>query len=567
MKHYQSYDVPMDKEIFTVVKLPGFSNYMVSNYGTVMNSQTKHIMKWQVNSTNHYYVQLTKKNVPNKKHNVFVHRLVAFSFMKNPNPQELDSINHIDENPHNNHLDNLEFCDREWNANWGTIKQRTFHTLNKRGLLQPVYAINKNDLTVSKFDSIVEASQSTGISKERIGQVLRNQSKKIGGDYVFCKPNQYTRKHAINLINNSKKGTIHIVEPICVISVDSKSLIGTFSSLKQLGLLLHISADNVFTLVNNPTLPNPYSYVFCKQSQYSPAYVDYLLKVYTKKEAQAVSIVGMNINTGEILHFKSIKQAEHQLVNQSVRPYMQGKVKSAKDWVFCKESEYTKKLLQQKAKEAKPHNNFEIVILNCKTGESFKTSSDVKTLAKRYKVSDNTIRNQLNHNALSINGQQFIYADKYNEDLKQVFMESYKKKQRGKAVYAINIDTLEITKYESATDAAEKLGISRDQILSVIRGNSNQTHRYAFSYENYYSKYRMYQLAYFGKYGKAGFPVSSVDSNGKQTFYPAVKEASKQTGVTRNNIFKVLRDEHGSAGGYNWFKEDRDKYLKSLLKD
>lgn len=565
MKHYQNYsDVDMSHECF--VPAADYSNYLVSNYGRVVNRKTKHLMKQQINSKGYKYVQLVQDGKPGSHKHVFVHRLVAYSFMSNPNPQVLDVINHIDENPHNNYLDNLEFCDREWNANWGTAIARIKDTQIKQGLTKSVYAISKVTEKVFKFNTIKEAAVFTDRTAAQIGHYLRSQNAAIGGEYVYCYPQQYTKKFAKHLIRISSSGVHLVDDSICAISIETRDVY-TFRSFKQLAKSLHISYVNVFKLINDPTLPNPYSYVFCKQSQYSPAYVDYLLKVYTKKEVQAVPIVGMNINTGEILHFKSIKQAEHQLVNQSVQPYMQGKVKSAKDWVFCKESEYTKKLLQQKAKEAKPHNNFEIVILNCKTGESFKTSSDVKTLAKRYKVSDITIRNQLNHNALSINGQQFIYADKYNEDLKQVFMDSYKKKQRGKAVYAINIDTLEITKYESATDAAEKLGISRDRILAVIRGGSNQARRYAFSYENYYSKYRMYQLAYFGKYGKAGFPVSSVDSNGKQTFYPAVKEASKQTGVTRNNIFKVLRDEHGSAGGYNWFKEDRDKYLKSLLKD
>ena len=560
MLHYQKYSCSMGKEVFK--RSAKYPRYLVSNYGTVKNAKTGHIMAHHINSSGYEMVQLT---IHQRNHHVLVHRLVAYTFMRNPNPDEMCIVNHIDENPHNNHLDNLEFCDREWNANWGTVKERIQDTqINKRQLVG-VFAINKVSKKVFKFDTIKDASVFSGVFPATIRKALKDWRVKIEGDYVFCLPQLYGEKYVEKLINNSLGYHYQKYYNIYATHINTGVQLH-FNSLKEAGKFLHIQASKIEELLSNPHASNPTQYVFYTKDYSDDNYVKFLAKCYNPALSQAIPIVGMNINTGEILHFKSIKQAEHQLVNQSVRPYMQGKVKSAKDWVFCKESEYTKKLLQQKAKEAKPHNNFEIVILNCKTGESFKTSSDVKTLAKRYKVSDTTIRNQLNHNALSINGQQFIYADKYNEDLKQVFMESYKKKQRGKAVYAINIDTLEITKYESATDAAEKLGISRDQILSVIRGNSNQTHRYAFSYENYYSKYRMYQLAYFGKYGKAGFPVSSVDSNGKQTFYPAVKEASKQTGVTRNNIFKVLRDEHGSAGGYNWFKEDRDKYIMSLIK-
>lgn len=233
---------------------------------------------------------------------------------------------------------------------------------------------------------------------------------------------------------------------------------------------------------------------------------------------------------------------------------------------FCKESEYTKKLLQQKAREAKPNNNFVITILNCKTGETLNTSASVKDLATKYQVSVTTIRNQLNHNALSINGQQFIHQDNYDQETKQFFMNAYAQKNRGKAVYAINIDTLEIKKYESVTQSSKELGISRDRILAVIKGDSNQANRYAFSYETYYSKFRMYLLAYIGKYGKESFPVSSVDKTGKQKFYPSVKEASEVTRITKNNIFRVIRGEHKTAGGYSWFPESRDKYIQSLVK-
>ena len=144
-------------------------------------------------------------------------------------------------------------------------------------------------------------------------------------------------------------------------------------------------------------------------------------------------------------------------------------------------------------------------------------------------------------------------------------MEAYKKKNRGKTVYAININTLEITKYDSATDASDKLGISRNRILATIHRNNNQTNGYTFCYETYYSKLAMYKLAYEGKYGKEGYPVTSVSKEGKQEFYPSVKDASDKTGVTRNDIHGVIRGVGKTAGGYHWFKQDKDAYIKSLL--
>lgn len=48
-----------------------------------------------------------------------VHRLVAQAFI--PNPNNLPIINHKDENPSKNIVDNLEWCDYEYNNNYGTL--------------------------------------------------------------------------------------------------------------------------------------------------------------------------------------------------------------------------------------------------------------------------------------------------------------------------------------------------------------------------------------------------------------------------------------------------------------
>lgn len=553
----------MDQEVF--VPIDGFSSYLVSNYGTIKNAKTGRIKKWIKNSSNHYYVFLTPDGYKNYQKHKFVHRLVANAFMINPDPIHMDSINHIDEDPSNNRLDNLEFCDREWNANWATAMDRQLKTKKARGQMRKVYAINKYTQKVLKFSSLKEASKYVRVSSEQIGQVLDNPKKKIGGDYVFCNPDQYTEEYALKLIKNSQKGVRSIREPIIVINVNTKQVL-SFNSPRELGNKLHLRSDYAVSLLKDPTQPNPYPYVFCLKSKFSRPYVRYLLEVYTKKEKQAIPIVGMNINTKEIREFDSIKQAEHQLGNQSVQPYLSGKVKSAKDWVFCKKSEYTKKLLQQRAKEAKPNNNFEIVILDYNTGNTIHTTSKVSDLAKQYGISVTTIRNQLNHNAVSIKGQQFIYADKFNEGVKQSFIDMYNKGGRGHAIYAIDIHTYQVQKFNSLNKVASSLGISKDRVQSALTGESNQTSGYAFCRESYYSKFNLYKLAYIGKWGKEGFPVSSVDSSGRITFYESAKDAANKLGLDRNNILRVVRGERKTYKGLKWFKEDQDKYIQQLVK-
>ena len=55
-------------------------------------------------------------------HTVYLHRLVAETFLENPNGYS--DVNHIDENKHNNRVDNLEWCTHQYNCGYGTRNER-----------------------------------------------------------------------------------------------------------------------------------------------------------------------------------------------------------------------------------------------------------------------------------------------------------------------------------------------------------------------------------------------------------------------------------------------------------
>lgn len=87
-----------------------------------------------------------------------VHRLVAEAFIDNPD--NLEQVNHIDENPSNNNVENLEWCTRIYNVNYGTGIRRQVSSRSKV-VLQ--YDLEGN--LISEFPSTQDASRLLGISQ------------------------------------------------------------------------------------------------------------------------------------------------------------------------------------------------------------------------------------------------------------------------------------------------------------------------------------------------------------------------------------------------------------------
>lgn len=100
--------------------------YQVSDQGIVINSKGKTI-KPTKDKDNYLMVGIYKNKIRNW---YYVHRLVAQAFI--PNYYNLPEVNHKDEIKQNNRADNLEWCTRKYNINYGTGIQRRASTQRKK---------------------------------------------------------------------------------------------------------------------------------------------------------------------------------------------------------------------------------------------------------------------------------------------------------------------------------------------------------------------------------------------------------------------------------------------------
>ena len=104
----------MQKEIWK--NIPSYEDYQVSNFGNVksLKFNKEKILKARKGNVGYLYVNLCKNG---KCKSLRVHQLVAMSFLKhNPNKTYKVIVDHVDNNPLNNRVDNLQLTTQRHNS-------------------------------------------------------------------------------------------------------------------------------------------------------------------------------------------------------------------------------------------------------------------------------------------------------------------------------------------------------------------------------------------------------------------------------------------------------------------
>ena len=150
------------KEKLHLIPIESLNNYKITQSGKIWSYYSNKFLATRIHNGYHT-IALAKTDYS-------IHKLVAITFIPNPNQYEI--INHIDEDKLNNHVSNLE-----WTTQKDNIRKCSKDTSHPQEIIQ--LDLNGNQIAIHK--SILDAANAVNRNKSSISSVLRGKSKMSAG--------------------------------------------------------------------------------------------------------------------------------------------------------------------------------------------------------------------------------------------------------------------------------------------------------------------------------------------------------------------------------------------------
>ena len=151
-------------------------------------------LKQNTSKSGYLSVELFDENGKSKR--LLIHRLVAMAYI--PNPENLPQVNHIDENPLNNAVSNLEWCTAKYNMNYGngaktrhskidytTESRKTTARINGTKQSKTVLQYSRNGEFIARYNSAAEASRKTGANHSHIIECCNVKRYKTVNNFIW----------------------------------------------------------------------------------------------------------------------------------------------------------------------------------------------------------------------------------------------------------------------------------------------------------------------------------------------------------------------------------------------
>jgi hypothetical protein len=130
-----------------------------NQHGEWTRTEPEQIMTQKLQNTDRLQVSL--RDAEGKRKTFYVHRLVAEAFV--PNPDNKPTVNHINEDHHDNRAENLEWMTKAENNLYGTHVERAGKAERKQ-----LEQLTIDGQHVANYDGVVTAAKVTGFSMSAI---------------------------------------------------------------------------------------------------------------------------------------------------------------------------------------------------------------------------------------------------------------------------------------------------------------------------------------------------------------------------------------------------------------